>query len=225
MKTQQMNSTTKALGAPYLAAREDVNSRRSCHKAFSLSKFQTVPICYLINLKIPHMFTHLCPDSRSESFRTLYLKQDLTFHCVRSCYTDDSGSPFIVVGNQYMGVINLRDAAPMRSGEDQSQAHADVSPWRGREKRQQYLSHLWLFPFFFFGRGTMLSLWWGFISLRPQLRMVAVLWWPLHKSVLVLSLGSGAGWELDKRRTRRERGAMGSGEVTNTDRGVSSKKW
>lgn len=33
----------------------------------------------------------------------------------------------------------------------------------------QYLSHLWLFA----GLETMLSLWCGFISLRPQPRMVA----------------------------------------------------
>lgn len=98
-----------------------------------------------------------------------------------------------------------QSAASMRSGEDQSQAHANASPWGGREKRQQYLSHLWLFS----GLGTMLSLWCGFISLRPQPRMVAVLWWPLHKSVLVLSLGNVAGRELDKMRMRREKGKRG----------------
>lgn len=97
-----------------------------------------------------------------------------------------------------------QSAASMRSGEDQSQAHADASPWGGHEKRQQYLSHLWRFS----ELGTMLSLWCGFISLQPQPRMVAVLWWPLHKSVLVLSLGNVAGWELDKRRTRRESGEI-----------------
>lgn len=69
----------------------------------------------------------------------------------------------------------------MRSGEDQYRAHVDANPWGGLEKRHQYLSHLWLFA----GLETMLSLWCGFISLRPQPRMVAFLWWPLHKSVLV----------------------------------------
>lgn len=57
-----------------------------------------------------------------------------------------------------------QSAASTRSGEDHSQAGADASALRGREKRQQHLSHLWLFS----GRGTMLALWCGFISGHSQ---------------------------------------------------------
>lgn len=76
------------------------------------------------------------------------------------------------------------------------------------KKGLQYLFSLWLF----LGLGTMVSLWCGFISLRPQPRMVAVLWRPPRKSVLVFSLCNVAGRELDNMRKRREKGGMGCNE-------------
>lgn len=127
--------------------------------------------------------------------------QTLSINSIQSV----SNSPFNVVSDIHQWPLTemfSQSAASMRSGKDQSQAYADASPWGSHEKRQQYLSHLWLLP----GLGTMLSLWCGFISLQLQPRMVAVLWWPLHKSVLVLSLVNVAWRELDKRRTNREKG-------------------
>ena len=126
---------------------------------------------------------------------------ETTFSQIVSPYTEKARDPLLWADRHINTMLPL-SAASMRSGENRSQAHADASPLGGREKRQQYLSHLWLsffffFFFFFFQDGEQCCLYGVVLSLsRPQPRMVAVLWWPLHKSVLVLSLGNVARQEL-----------------------------